>query len=80
MPTPHPIIARLAAQRRASGVTQARLARRLHVIQATVSGWETGDHQPDLRQIEAFAEALGLRILIVPAANPALHRREETAA
>lgn len=80
MPAPHPIVVRLAEQRRAAGITQVRLARRLHVRQGTVSGWETGHHQPDLAQLYAYAEQVGLRILLVPAANPALHLREESAA
>jgi transcriptional regulator with XRE-family HTH domain len=42
------------------GLTQEQLAERLGSSHVTVSRWETGKRQPDLRAQEALAEALGI--------------------
>jgi transcriptional regulator with XRE-family HTH domain len=73
---PHRIIAQLAEHRRAARINQEVLARRLHVHQVTVSGWETGRHEPTLAELASYAEAVGLRLVLVPASNPAVHKQE----
>jgi len=54
------IAGRLAARRRALGLTQAVLARRLGVSRVTVHNWETGAYYPaSFVQFQAWARALG---------------------
>jgi transcriptional regulator with XRE-family HTH domain len=42
------------------GLTQEQLAQRLGSSHVTVSRWETGKRQPDLKAQEAISEALGI--------------------
>lgn len=51
---------RLAALRKQRGFTQATLAERLGVEQPTVQRWEKGKREPDLGQLIALANALGV--------------------
>ena len=54
-----PMIRRL---REAKGLTQLKLAEKLHVSDKAVSKWETGRGYPDIALIEALAEALGVSV------------------
>jgi DNA-binding XRE family transcriptional regulator len=71
--TPSPIVAALTqariATRLADGgpATQSWLARKLGVTPGTVSGWEVGRYDPAIGHAEAWAEALGLRLELLPA-------------
>lgn len=48
--------------RRAAGLSQAELARRLDVSRASVANWETGVMAPRFRTVVAIADALGCRL------------------
>lgn len=50
--------ARLAAARKAQGLTQEQLAQQLHVSRQTVSHWETGRVVPDVVTAQQIAQAL----------------------
>ena len=52
--------------RRRAGLTQARLADRLSVAQATVSGWERGQRDPSASMLVRIAAVTGRRIVIRP--------------
>jgi len=42
-------------------MTQGELAKRLNVMQNTISSWETGRTEPNMGMIERLAECLGCR-------------------
>lgn len=50
----------IAALRRASGMTQLELARKLNVSDKTVSRWERNESMPDLSVIPVLAEIFGV--------------------
>ena len=50
---------KLAEIRAKRGLTQAQLAERIDVAQATVQRWEKGKREPDFEQLHALASALG---------------------
>ena len=52
----------LRAMRRAAGISQAELARRVGVTTAAVCKWENGQSWPSAWYIPAIAEALGCNI------------------
>ena len=56
---------RIAAARRAAGLTQAALAARCGVQPMTVSRWETGTVDPPSSQLERVAAATGRRVELV---------------
>lgn len=51
---------RIAALRRARGLTQRQLAAQLHVTDKAVSKWERGAGRPDITILPALAAALGV--------------------
>jgi len=51
---------KLAEIRAKRGLTQAQLAERIDVAQATVQRWEKGKREPDFEQLYALAGALGM--------------------
>ena len=51
---------RLRTERTALGLTQAAVAERLGVAQATYAAWETGRARPTARHVDDVAELLGL--------------------
>jgi transcriptional regulator with XRE-family HTH domain len=55
-----PLARRLRAEREARGMTQARLARELHIPQGTYSGWETGRSTPGQPHFGRLASFLGV--------------------
>lgn len=50
----------LAEWRLEKGLTQEQLAQRLGTSHVTISRWETGKRQPDLKAQEAISEKLGI--------------------
>ena len=54
--------ARIAALRKARGLTQEQLAERLHVTRQAVSSWETANSYPDVEMLAALSEALEVSI------------------
>ena len=48
--------------RKSAGLTQAQLAEKVGVSQATVSEWERGDYLPGAQKLPALADALGCTI------------------
>ncbi|MFC7462325.1 helix-turn-helix transcriptional regulator [Hydrogenophaga defluvii] len=64
--------ARLVAARRAAGLTQADVAKRVGVAQSTYSKWEAGESDMQAIHIRPLAKALGLNLEdVVP--MPTLH-------
>lgn len=53
----------VAENRKAKGMTQAELARQIHVTDKAVSRWERGVGFPDIHSLEPLARALGLSVL-----------------
>lgn len=51
---------RIAAQRKAQGLTQAQLAKKLGVSQPAVNAYETGAHRVPLSALPALTQALGV--------------------
>ena len=49
--------------REEKGLTQTKLAERLHVSDKAVSRWETGKGYPDITLIEPLAAALGVSVM-----------------
>lgn len=52
----------IANQRKSLGLTQAELAKKLHVTDKAVSRWERGQGFPDINSIEPLADALEVSI------------------
>lgn len=51
----------IAAHRKENHMTQAELAKKIHVTDKAVSRWERGLGFPDINTIEPLADALGIR-------------------
>lgn len=69
----------LIRERKARGLSQEDLARRIGVTRQAVSKWETGDSAPDLNNLQALADTLELsldvlcgRELSAPADEPSI--------
>ena len=77
-------LAELLRARQAAGLTQAEVAERMGVAQATVGRLESSagsrKHAPSLATLRRYAEAVGceVRIVLTPAAKPS-RKRAETA-
>jgi transcriptional regulator with XRE-family HTH domain len=54
----------LGRARRAAGLSQAELARRLGTTQSAVSRWERGREEPRLSTLASILRACGLRFLL----------------
>lgn len=65
-PGPGPTVAALRQARIAAGLTQRQLADRLGCQQSSLSEWESGHCRLLAATVDAWAEALGLRIELVP--------------
>jgi transcriptional regulator with XRE-family HTH domain len=76
MPNIHPIVEELAAQRRYVKLTQGDLADRLGVSVAKISQTERGHVNASLHFAEAYARALGLKIVLVPDRHEMASRRD----
>ena len=62
--------------RRAAGLTQAELARRLVTTQSAVARWETGGASPTLKTVQRIARACGLEPQIVWGAREDVDRSQ----
>ncbi len=61
----------LIAARRAAGLTQVEVAKRVGVAQSTYSKWEGGDSDLQAIHLRPLAKALGLALVdVVPASSP----------
>lgn len=47
-----------------TNISQALLAKRMRVTEATISRWFSGDRSPSIQNIEKMAEALDCRVII----------------
>jgi transcriptional regulator with XRE-family HTH domain len=54
-----PLAATLLAARKASGLSQKEVARRLFVNATTLTGWESGKRQPHVDMIDAYLKIVG---------------------
>lgn len=57
-------IENLIAIRKSQKVTQDEIAARIDVSKNTVSNWEQGKFHPSLKDAEAYADALGFKIVL----------------
>ncbi len=62
----HPLIASLAAARKAQQLTQAQLAERAGLSRMTVQRTEGGDLDPRFSTLAEMARVLGLELIAVP--------------
>lgn len=53
----------ISQMRKEQGMTQAELAGKLHVTDKAVSRWERGVGLPDIGNLEALADALGVSVM-----------------
>jgi transcriptional regulator with XRE-family HTH domain len=58
LPASSSLAERLAAARRALGLSQRKMAEKLGVDPASLLGWEAGRHQPDEKSIELIRKVL----------------------
>lgn len=65
---------RIRKQRKAKGLSQEQLARKLHVTQGAVSQWEKELTRPDFDLLDALAEALGTTVSYLLGSTDNLHR------
>lgn len=62
----HPLVARLVRERRARQLTQPQLAELIGpgVTRFMLGRWETGERQPSPGQLDRWATALGLELVL----------------
>lgn len=75
---PHPLLAQLADERRRRGLSQAAVAQRAGLSRSSVEAWE-GGAMPTLAALQCLLDALGLRVVAIPAdaPTPVYDRRRE---
>lgn len=61
---------RIKELRTGLGIKQADLAKALKVSQATMSGYETGKYEPDLKTLKAIADYFAVSVDFVLGGNP----------
>lgn len=66
MKPPHPVFQHLAEARRAKGLTQVALGRRLYLTHTTISQRELGRSIPDLDEVDRHARELGYQVALIP--------------
>lgn len=66
---PHPLLAQLADERRRRGLSQAAVAQRAGLSRSSVEAWE-GGAMPTLAALQCLLDALGLRVVAIPADAP----------
>lgn len=64
----------IAENRKANGMTQADLAKKLQVTDKAVSRWERGIGFPDINTMEPLAHALGVSVLEIMNSEKTEHR------
>jgi transcriptional regulator with XRE-family HTH domain len=65
-PEVDPVVAALRMHRVARGLTQAQVAAAVGSSRSSVALWETGQSDPPLRKVRAYAAAVGLVLVPVP--------------
>ena len=65
---------RIRKQRKAKGMSQEQLARKLHVTQGAVSQWEKELTRPDFDLLDALAEALDTTVAYLLGSTDNPHR------
>lgn len=60
----NPLAAELRDERRARGVSQAKLASRIGVLNAQLCYWESGKRAPATHNLIAWANALGFDLVL----------------
>lgn len=69
-PDVEPVVEALYLARIRRGVSRAELAKRLGMAKVTIRSWETYERQPPLNHLRRWADALGVRLVVVdPAAE-----------
>ncbi|OBK04685.1 hypothetical protein A5746_10330 [Mycolicibacterium conceptionense] len=58
------LVAQLVAIRKAKGIKQVVVARRIGVTRPAVSQFESGKYSPNLANLIRYAEAVGARIVV----------------
>lgn len=66
----HPLIADLAAERHRRGLSMTAAGERAGINAATISRWESGQRQPCLPELSAYAMALGYALTLTPVEGP----------
>ena len=61
LPATNSFSERLAAARRALGLSQQKMAEKLGIDPATLKGWEAGRHQPTKKSMDTIARILQSR-------------------
>ncbi|CQD15794.1 transcriptional regulator [Mycolicibacterium conceptionense] len=64
------LVAQLVAIRKAKGIKQGTIARRMYVSAPMISAFETGRREPLASTLFRYAEAVGARIVVEDAAVP----------
>ncbi|OHE78024.1 MAG: hypothetical protein A2107_14990 [Verrucomicrobia bacterium GWF2_62_7] len=59
-----PVSTQLAVARREAGLTQEKLARRLHISQSAVAQVERPDGNPTVQTVEKIAHLLGYQLVL----------------
>lgn len=67
----------IAALRKENHMTQAELAKKIHVTDKAVSRWERGLGFPDINTIEPLADALGISVVELMCAHEKTQARAE---
>lgn len=67
---PGPTVIALKLARRRKGISETVLAWELRVSKRTIQSWEEGSRKPSSARLEAWADALGLRLVLVPKETP----------
>lgn len=63
-PSSDPIAAAIRRARITANLTQVQLAERLNTVQGTISNFEGGRTQPNIRTLRRIAEATGHRLVV----------------
>ncbi|WP_304452852.1 helix-turn-helix transcriptional regulator [Nocardiopsis sp. YSL2] len=66
---PHPLITQLKAARTAMGLSVAKLAARGGYSEQTIRSWESGKSAPNLDNLDDYAAAVGLDVVLQPTAH-----------
>lgn len=66
MARPARIVTALRQRRRALGISELELAKRIGVSQRAIRSWEYGERSPDAYMIDRYADALGATLSLDP--------------
>jgi DNA-binding transcriptional regulator YiaG len=63
--TDNELLVSLIERRKALNLTQKAVAQRLKRSPAHVNDWETGKNEPNLRNLQSWCDALGVKLTIL---------------